>query len=91
MNSLPFAKLLDLLAINHIPSERCNIFAPWLLKLSHILGVLQFLWVRVSMQLSWMTQYDSVPFPGSQGYCGIVPNEHTGLVVSLNIRQELKC
>ena len=36
-------------------------------------------------------QYVLAPFPGFQGYCGIVPNGPAGLVVSFNIRQGLKC
>ena len=34
---LPFAKLLELVAINHSLSERRISFVPWLLKLSHVL------------------------------------------------------
>ena len=37
---LPFAKLWELLAINHIVSERRIIFVPRLLKFSHVLVVL---------------------------------------------------
>ena len=37
---LPFAKLFELLAINHSSSERRIIFIPWLMKLSHVLVVL---------------------------------------------------
>ena len=37
---LPFAKLLELLAISHSLSERRIIFDPRLLKFSHVLVVL---------------------------------------------------
>ena len=37
---LPFAKLLEMLAINHSLSEKRIIFGPWLLKFSHVLVVL---------------------------------------------------
>ena len=37
---LSFAKLLELLAINHSMSERRIIFVSWLLKFTHVLVVL---------------------------------------------------
>ena len=88
---LPFAKLLELLAIDHSSSERRIIFVPRWLKFSHVLVVLQLAWVRTSPQLSWITQSGLAPFPGCQGSCGIVPNGPAGSVVSFNIRQGLKC
>ena len=48
---LSFAKLLELLFISHSSSERSDIFVPHLLKLSHVLFVLQFTWVNSSPQL----------------------------------------
>ena len=88
---LPFAKLLELLAIDHSSSKRRIIFAPRWLKFSHVVVVLQLAWVRTSPQLSWITQSGLAPFPGCQGSCGIVPNGPAGSVVSFNIRQGLKC
>ena len=88
---LSFAKLLELLAIDHSSSKRRIIFAPRWLKFSHVVVVLQLAWVRTSLQLSWITQSGLAPFPGCQGSCGIVPNGPAGSVVSFNIRQGLKC
>ena len=88
---LPFAKLLELLAIDHSSSKRRIIFAPRWLKFSHVVVVLQLAWVRTSPQLSWITQSGLASFPGCQGSYGIVPNGPAGLVVSFNIRQGLKC
>ena len=61
---LPFAKLLELLAIDHSSSKRRIIFAPRWLKFSHVLVVLQLAWVRTSPQLSWIAQSGLAPFPG---------------------------
>ena len=88
---LPFAKLLELLAIDHSLSEKRIIFVPQWLKFSHVLVVLQLAWVRASPQLSWITRSGLAPFPGCQGSCGIVSNGSAGLVVSFNICQGLKC
>ena len=88
---LPLGKLLELLAINQSSPERRESFVPLLLKLFHVLVVLQLAWLRISPQLSWITQSGLVPFRGCHCYCGIVPNVHAGLVLSLNIRQGLKC
>ena len=54
-----------------------------MLEFSDILVLLQFAWVCISPQLSWIMQSSSVPFPGCQGSCGIVLV--TGKVISLNI------
>ena len=43
---ITFAKLLELLAINH-SSERRDVFVPRLLKLSHVLVVLQLAWMPI--------------------------------------------
>ena len=48
--------LLELSVINHISSEKRNIFVPWWLKLSHVLVVLQLEWLRSSLQLRWITR-----------------------------------
>ena len=83
-----FAKLMELLAINHCLSERRIIFAPWLLKFSHVVLVIQLAWVRTSLQFSWIMRSSLVPFPGCQDSCGIVPNGRAGSI-SLYIRQGL--
>ena len=82
---------LELLAINHSSSERRIIFVPRLLKLSHILVVLYFAWVRTSPHLSWIMRSNLATFPGCQGSCGKVSNGPTGSVVSFSVRQGLKC
>ena len=46
MDLLQFAKLLELLAIDHSSSGRRIIFAPRLLKFCHVLVALQLLWVH---------------------------------------------
>ena len=58
---LPFAKIVELLAINHSLSERRDNFVPQLMKLSHILVVLQLARVCISPQLSWITQSGLFP------------------------------
>ena len=62
-----------------------------MLKLAHVLIVLQFTWVRTSQHLSWITWSGLPPLLGCQGSCGTVPNEPAGSFVSFNIRQGLKC
>ena len=48
---LTYSRLqLELLVINHGLSERKIIFVPWLLKLSHVLVVLKFAWVKQPFQ-----------------------------------------
>ena len=80
-------KFLLLLAINHNPSEWRDICVPWLLKLSHVLVVLQLAWVRTFLRLSWITRSVLARFLWRQGSC----DGKTDLVVSFNIRQGLKC
>ena len=63
---LLFLIILKLLAINHSSSERRDIFVPRLLKLSHVLVVLQLAWVLISWELSSITRSGLVPFPGCQ-------------------------
>ena len=87
---LPFAKLLELLAMNHSSSERRISFVPRLLKFSHVLVVLGLAWVRTSPQLSWIAWSRLALFRGCWGSCSIVPNGPTGLVVSFNMCQRLK-
>ena len=45
---IPFAKRLELLAINCGSSERRIIFVPLLLKFSRVLVIFQHVWVRTS-------------------------------------------
>ena len=78
-----FSWKLEFLAINQGSSERRDIFVPRLLKLSYILVVLHLAWTWTSPQWSWIMQSSLAPFPGCQGLCGIVPNGHANLVVSL--------
>ena len=52
----PFTILLELLVNNHSSSERMNIFVSQWLKISRVLVLLKFAWVRTSSQLSWITQ-----------------------------------
>ena len=84
-----FAKLLELLAINHGLSERRIIFVPRLLKFSHVLVVLQLEGVHTSPQLSWITP-GLAPFRGCQVFCDIVPNGPSSSVVPFNKHQGLK-
>ena len=49
---IPFAKHLELLAINCSSSERKIIFVPRLLKFSGVLVIFQPAWVRTSPQFS---------------------------------------
>ena len=88
---LPFAKLLELLAINHSSSKRRIIFVPRLLEFSHVMVALELAWVCTSMQLSWISQSGLALFPGCQGSCGIVPDGHADSVISFNIHQVFKC
>ena len=44
---VPFAKFLELLAIDHSSSDRRIIFVPRLLKFCHVLVALQRAWVHV--------------------------------------------
>ena len=87
---LPFAKLLELLAINHSLSERRTIFVSQLLKF-----VVFWLFYNLhgcALPCSWLD--NAIWFstlPGCQGSCGIVPNGPADLVVSFNIHQGLKC
>ena len=87
---LPFAKLLELLAIDHSSSERRIIFVPRLLKFSHVLVALTSMGVHFPA-VDWIMRSGLASFPGCQGSCGIVPNGPAGSVVSFNICQGLKC
>ena len=78
-------KFLKLLAINQGSSKRREIFVPWLLKLTHVVFILQRVWVHTSPQSAL------APFPGCQGFFDIVPNGSAGSFVSFNICQGLKC
>ena len=88
MDLLPFAKLLELLALDHSSSEKRMIFAPWWLKFS---GCFITYMGAHFPQLNWITQSGLAPFPGCQGSCGIVPNGAAGSVVSFSIHEDLKC
>ena len=54
---------LESLAINHSSSEINYIFLPdGLLKLSHVLLILQHAWVRTFRHLHWITRFGLAPF-----------------------------
>ena len=84
-------KSWELLGINHSLSERRDIFVSQLLKLSHVLVVLQLAWVPTSLKLSCIMQSGLALFLGCLGFCGIAPNEPVDSVVSFSIPQDLKC
>ena len=54
-------------SIKHIWCEGRDIFVPPLLKLSHVLAVLQLAWVCTSSQLKGITQSGLAPFLECQG------------------------
>ena len=59
---------------NHSLSKRIDISFPQLLKLSHVLVVLQLVWVQTSPQFSPITRCNLAPFSAFQGSCGINSN-----------------
>ena len=72
-------------------SERRDIFVSQLLKLSHVLVVLQLAWVPTSPKLSCIMRSGLAPFLGCQGSCGIAPNEPVDSVQPTSGLEVLAC
>ena len=84
---LPFAKLLELLAIDHSSSERRIIFV-------EVLSCSGCFITCMGAHVPAAELDNAIWFSilsGCQDSCGIVPNGHAGSVGSFNICQGLKC